>query len=189
LRIVYAGALTPTYELDVVLRAVAAIRRTRPGLPVRADLYGRGDAAEGLESLATELGVADAVSFPGRIPIEDVPAAIAAADIGVAPTRLDPFTAMSLSTKILEYAAMGKPVVASRLPTLARYFAPDTVTAYEPGDAQALASAILDLVDRPGDREGRIERTGVRVEELGWEHQAESYLAVVERLVSGSRMT
>jgi glycosyltransferase involved in cell wall biosynthesis len=189
LRIVYAGALTPTYELDVVLRAVAAIRRTRPGLPVRADLYGRGDAAEALESLAAELGVADAVSFPGRIPIEDVPAAIAEADIGVAPTRLDPFTAMSLSTKILEYAAMGKPVVASRLPTLARYFAADTVTAYQPGDAEALASAILALVDRPGDREGRIERTGARVEELGWEHQAESYLAVVERLVSGSRMT
>ncbi|HEX7495821.1 MAG TPA: glycosyltransferase family 4 protein, partial [Candidatus Limnocylindrales bacterium] len=116
LRIVYTGALTPTYELDVVLRAVASLARSRPGLRVDATFYGRGDAQEHLEALAAELGVADRVSFPGRIPIEEVPTAVAAADIGVAPTRLDPFTQMSLSTKVLEYAAMAKPVVASRLP-------------------------------------------------------------------------
>ncbi len=123
-------------------------------------------------------------SFPGRIPIEDVPAAIALGDIGLAPTRLDPFTAMSLSTKILEYAAMGKPVVASRLPTVERYFAPDTLATYEPGDADALAAAILKLVDDPADRAGRVERTRTRVEEIGWERQAESYRAVVERLTT-----
>jgi glycosyltransferase involved in cell wall biosynthesis len=126
------------------------------------------------------------VSLPGRIPIEDVPGAIAAADVGVAPTRLDRFTAMSLSTKILEYAAMGKPVVASRLPTVERYFVPDTLTTYEPGDAEALAAAILTLTDDPDDRRARVERTRARVEELGWERQAVSYRAVVERLVAGS---
>ena len=187
LRIVYAGAITPTYELDVVLRAVAEMRRLRPDLRVQADFYGRGDAAASLESLATELGVDDSVRFLGRIPIEEVPAAISAADVGVAPTRLDPFTAMSLSTKILEYAAMGKPVAASRLPTVARYFAADTVATYEPGDADALARAILGLVDDDADREGRVQRTRARVEEIGWERQAESYRAVVERLTAGRK--
>ena len=186
LRIVYAGAITPTYELDVVIRAVATMRRVRPDVSVKADLYGRGDATESLESLATELGVADVVKFPGRIPIEDVPAAIAAGDVGVAPTRLDPFTAMSLSTKILEYAAMGKSVVASRLPTVERYFAAGTVTTYEPGDDEALAGVILKLVEDPGDREARIRRTRTRVEELGWEHQSKSYIEVVERLAASS---
>ena len=65
LRIVYTGALTPTYELDVVLRAVAAIGRRRPGLPVRATFYGRGDALPALEALAAELGIADRVELPG----------------------------------------------------------------------------------------------------------------------------
>jgi glycosyltransferase involved in cell wall biosynthesis len=83
---------------------------------------------------------------------------------------------------------MGKPVVASRLPTVARYFAPDTLTTYEPGDTEALASAILGLVDDPADREARIERTHARVEELSWERQAEAYRAVVERLVAGSKL-
>jgi glycosyltransferase involved in cell wall biosynthesis len=187
LRIVYAGAITPTYELDVVIRAVAIMRRLRPDLRMKADFYGRGDAAESLQALATELGVADLVSLRGRIPIEKVPAAVAVADIGVAPTRLDRFTAMSLSTKILEYAAMRKPVVASRLPTVERYFSADTLTTYDPGDAEALAAAVLKLIDDPDDRRARAERTRIRVEELGWERQAESYRVVVERLTAGSR--
>ncbi|MGZ6266294.1 MAG: glycosyltransferase family 4 protein, partial [Candidatus Limnocylindrales bacterium] len=185
LRIVYAGALTPTYELDVVLRAVASLARRRPSLRVDATFYGRGDAQAPLEALAAELGIADRVSFPGRIPIEDVPGVVAAADIGVAPTRLDPFTQMSLSTKILEYAAMAKPVVASRLPTVERYFPADTLAIYEPGDHESLASTILGLVDSPAERRARVGRTGRRVEELSWARQAEAYLGVVGRMVAG----
>jgi glycosyltransferase involved in cell wall biosynthesis len=185
LRIVYAGALTPTYELDVVLRALASLARKRPGLRVEATFYGRGDAQAPLEALAAELGIADRVSFPGRIPIEEVPRVVAAADIGVAPTRLDPFTEMSLSTKILEYAAMAKPVVASRLPTVERYFHADTLAVYEPGDHESLASMILGLVDGPAERRARVGRTGRRVEELSWARQAEAYMGVVGRMVAG----
>jgi glycosyltransferase involved in cell wall biosynthesis len=107
LRLVYAGAVTPTYELDVALRAVALIARTRPDVPVAFEVYGRGDSADTLRAMAAELGLADRVVFHGRIPIEEVPAAIARADIGLAPTRRDRFTDVSLSTKIYEYAAMG----------------------------------------------------------------------------------
>jgi glycosyltransferase involved in cell wall biosynthesis len=186
LRIVYTGALTPTYELDVVLRAVAAIARIRPKLPVSTTFYGRGDALPALEALAAELGISDRVAFPGRIPIEDVPRAVAEGDIGVAPTRLDPFTGMSLSTKLFEYAAMGKPVVASRLPTVERYFAPDTLSVYEPGDAESLAATILGLVDDAPGRRTRVDRTRRRVEELSWTRQAETYKSVVDRLIARS---
>ena len=189
LRLVYTGALTPTYELDVALRAIAGIVRSRTDVPVRATFYGRGDARPGLEALAADLGIADRVSFPGRIPIEDVPRALAESDIGVAPTRLDPFTRMSLSTKLFEYAAMGKPVVASRLPTVERYFAPDTLAVYEPGDSESLAATILALVDDAAGREARVDRTGRRAGELSWTHQAEVYRSVVERLIGGSRHT
>lgn len=187
LRIVYTGALTPTYELDVLLRAIASIARSRPKLPLSATLYGRGDALPGLEALAAELGIADQIQFPGRIPIEDVPAAVAGGDIGIAPTRLDPFTGMSLSTKLLEYAAMGKPVVASRLPTVERYFAPDTLAVYEPGDPESLAAAIIALVDHPRVRLARIDKTSRRVDELSWTRQAEAFKAVVVRLTEAPK--
>ena len=182
LRLVYAGAITPTYELDVVLRAVAALRRDRPALKVVATLYGRGDAEDALKALAAELGIADCLEMPGRIPIDTVAAAIAGADIGIAATRLDAYSEVSLSTKVLEYGAMEKPVAATRLPTVELYFGQDTLSLYEPGDAESLAGVILHLIDDPTDRRERVASTAARVGELSWAHQAEAYHAVVNRL-------
>jgi glycosyltransferase involved in cell wall biosynthesis len=182
LRIIYTGALTPIYELDVLMRAIARIHNARPDLPIAADFYGRGDSKEPLEALAADLGISDLVTLPGRIPIDQVSGKVAAADIGVAPTRLDPFTEMTISGKVLEYAAMGKPVVASRLPSVAGYFAPDTLAFYDPGDPASMADAILGLVDDRAETTARVERTGRRLEEMSWARQFEAYRAVVERL-------
>jgi glycosyltransferase involved in cell wall biosynthesis len=182
LKLVYTGALTPTYELDVTIRAIARIAAERPDLDVRLDLYGRGDSEEELRALAAELGVRGRVTFHGRIPIDDVPAAVAAADIGMAPTRLDPFTAMTISGKIYEYGAMGKAVVASRLPLVERTFPDGTVARYEPGDADGLAGAIAALADDPIRRAEAVDSTRDVVRDAAWEREAERYVALVDRL-------
>ena len=182
LRLVYAGALSMVYELDVALEALARIRAARPGLPVTLDLYGRDFAELPLRDRAAALGLGDAVAFHGRVPLEEVPAALAASDVGLAPTRRTEFTDFSLSTKIFEYAAMGKPVVASRLPMVEATFPPGTVTTYGPGDAEAMAAAITALVDDGGAREAAVARSSARVAELAWERVSERYLALVETL-------
>ena len=184
LRLVYAGALTPTYELDVCLEAMAQLVAARPELPVELDIYGRGDAAGLLLARATELGLAQRVRFHGRIPIEDVPAVIAAADIGLAPTRRDPFTDFSLSTKIFEYGAMGKPVIASRLPLVERTFPPGAIAVYEAGDPADLAAALLRLVDDPVARDAAVALATARIHELSWEHEADRLVALVDRLAA-----
>jgi glycosyltransferase involved in cell wall biosynthesis len=185
LRLVYAGALTPTYELDVAVQAVARLREARPQLPVVLNVYGRGDSEPALRAQADRLGLDGGVVFHGRIPIEDVPAAIAAADIGLAPTRRDEFTDVSLSTKIFEYGAMDKPAVASRLPLVERTFEPGTVATYEPGEPTALAEAILRIADDPAEREAAVGRTAARIRDLAWEREAERYVALVDRLAKG----
>ena len=184
LRLVYTGGLTPTYEVDVAVRAVGSIARDRPDLEVRFDIYGRGDSEPALQVLAAELGIADRVVFHGRIPIDDVPAVVAAADIGIAPTRRDAFTDLSLSTKVYEYAAMGKPVVATRLPLVERTFPTGTVASYEPGDAISMAAEIVALADDlAADRDGRVARTAEIVRRSAWEHESVAYLELVERLI------
>ena len=185
LKIVYAGALTPTYELDVLLDAVARLRADRPDLPVRVDLFGRGDSEPALRSQVARLGLEDSVVFHGRIPIEMVPAAIAAADLGVAPTRRDRFTDISLSTKIFEYAAMGKPVVCSRLPMVERTFPAGAVLVYPPGDPAALAETLRTVVEDPAAREVSLRRMLSATRELAWEVEAPRYVSVVERLARG----
>jgi len=181
LRLVYAGALSPIYELDVVIEAIARIARLRPELSVCLDLYGRDFAEVPLRERAVALGIDDRISFHGRVPIEAVPAAIAAADAGLAPTRRTEFTDFSLSTKAYEYAAMGRTVVASRLPMVERIFG-DVVATYEPGDPGDLAGVLLRLVDEPELREARLTRALARVRDLAWEHESTRYLALVERL-------
>jgi glycosyltransferase involved in cell wall biosynthesis len=182
LKLVYTGALTPTYELDVTIRAIARIATERPDLDVRLDLYGRGDSEEELRALAAELGMRGRVTFHGRIPIDAVPAAVAAADMGIAPTRLDRFTAMTISGKIYEYGAMGKPVVASRLPLVERTFPNGTVVTYEPGDAAGLAEAIIALADHPIRRAEAVDGSRDVVRAAAWEREAERYVALVDRL-------
>jgi glycosyltransferase involved in cell wall biosynthesis len=181
IRLVYAGALTPTYELDVLVRAVKQLAGVRPERIV-LDVYGRGDSQPALEALVAELGVSDRVRFHGRIPLDAVPGAIAAADIGIAPTRRDDFTDISLSTKVFEYGAMGRPVVASGLPMVGRYFPGGEVTTYESGDPGALADAIASLIDDPAGRTAKVAAMQVRVHELSWEHEAAKYRALVDRL-------
>jgi glycosyltransferase involved in cell wall biosynthesis len=184
-RLVYAGALSAVYELDVAFEALRRLVERRPGLSIRLDLYGRDFAEVPLADRAAALGLTDRVPFNGRIPIEAVPAALAAADIGLAPTRRSAMTDFSLSTKVFEYAAMGKPVIASRLPMVERTFPPDTVATYDPGDPESLVTAVLRLIEDPADRASRVDRTLDLVRSMSWEREAERYRAVVDRLAAG----
>lgn len=187
LRLVYAGALTPTYELDVAFRAMAALDAQRPELGVSLDVYGRGDSAAELEALARGLGLAERVVFHGRIPVDDVPAAIARADIGLAPTRRDAFTEMSLSTKIFEYAAMAKPVVCSRLPMVEATLGVGRVWTYTPGEAAEMLAAIIAIVDDEAERAARVAAASARTRELAWEIEGPRYVRLVESLAGPAR--
>jgi glycosyltransferase involved in cell wall biosynthesis len=151
---------------------------------VRLDVYGRGDSEAALREQVAALGLDGAVTLHGRVPLESMAAAIAAADVGVSPIRRNPQTELSLPTKILEYAAMGKPTIASDLATVASYFGRDALRLYTAGDAQDLARAILLLVDDPADTSRRMERTAARVAEMGWDHEAGVYTALIDRLAA-----
>jgi len=179
LRIVYAGAVTPLYELDVVVRAVAELRSRRPDLPVIFDVFGRGDAEPVLTALAAELGLGDRIVLHGRIPLDDVAAQLSAADVGVSPIQRNAFGEISMPTKALEYAIMGKPVVAADLPAARQHFDADMLAWYTSGDPASLADALLRLVDDPVARDHAVERAAVRARELSWDAEASAYAALV----------
>ncbi len=182
LRLVYAGGLSKIYEVEVAIAALALIETRRPDLHAQLDLYGRDFGEVPLREQAEALGLADRVVFHGRIPIDDVPGAVAAADIGIAPTRRTEFTDLSLSTKLFEYGAMGKPVVATRLPMVEATFPAGTVVMYDAGSAESMADGILALVDHAANREARVAATDTVVRSLSWERESVRYLALVEGL-------
>ena len=189
LRIVYTGAVTPLYELDVVLRAIARLHEERPTLPIVFEVFGRGDVGPVLEALALERGLGDRLVLHGRIPLDAIPAALAAADIGVSPVQRNPFTEISMPTKALEYAVMGKPVIAADLPAAREHFDERMLYWYASGDVGSMARAIVRIVDdRPG-RESAVRLAAERARELSWEREAPEYVALVESVARRSSPT
>lgn len=77
-------------------------------------------------------------------------------------------------------------MIASRLPTVERYFGRDALWYFEPGDAPALADAIRDLVTHPDRRDASVAVAAARVRELAWEREASRYVALVDGIADAS---
>jgi glycosyltransferase involved in cell wall biosynthesis len=182
LRLAYAGAVTPLYELELVLAAIARLCRERPELPIALDIYGRGDTEASLREQAATLGIGDRVAFHGRVPLDDVAAYLAAHDVALSPLRQTPFSEMSLSTKVFEGSIVGKPVVTARTATALRYFPEDDLPYYRPGDLDDFVSVLLRLIDDPTQREIRVARARERSIALSWDNEAPHYIALLEEL-------
>ena len=77
---------------------------------------------------------------------------------------------------------MGKPVVATRLPMVEHDFSGDAVAMYPSGDADAMADAILALVDDTSRREAAVRSASSIVATLAWEHASKAYVGLIDRL-------
>lgn len=155
----FTGNLIPRKGLDVLVRAAARV------LPGRDDVVfvalGRTpmgqpeDWGASYEALAAELGIGDRFLFPGFV--SDVRAAVADFDILALPSLQEPF-----GRSIIEAMALHTPVVASDVGGI-----PEIITSGEdglltpPGDVEALAAALAELLDRPA-RRAEIARAGRR---------------------------
>lgn len=140
------GRLNPIKRQDSFLRVLARVLREKPeawGLVVGGPIFGEETYAAGLRTLASQLGIAQRVTFAGHL--ADPRAALAAMDVFVQPG--DP-EALALSN--LEAMAMGKPIVGYHHGSMPEMVLPgETGWLVPPGDEAALASAATNLVNDP----------------------------------------
>ena len=181
LRLIHHSSLHRIYGADV---AVEAVSRLATDLPVRLDIYGEGPHAPVVRRTIEALGLADRVRLHGRVLLAELPRLIAGADIGLVPTRAEPYAHLLLSTKLLEYAAMGQRIVASDLATYRAHLTPDAVAYVAPSDPGALADGIRSIVADPALADARAEEAARQAASYSWRAQAERYVALVDRLVS-----
>jgi glycosyltransferase involved in cell wall biosynthesis len=78
--------------------------------------------------------------------------------------------------KLLEYAAVGIPIVCSRLPGIEEGFAADAVAYFPQGDAQALAAEVDRLLRSPAEAEAQVERARKALQRIAWETVGPKYL-------------
>lgn len=182
LRLVHHSNLQRIYGLDVAVRAVALIGDE---IPIQLDVYGDGPHRAAVQAVIRETDTADRVHLHGRVAIDELPGILAAADIGLVPSLDEPYLRYSLSTKLLEYVAMGVPVIATGLATLRAHFDGRAMRYVPGGDPAALAAAIRADVADPSAPAARAIEARRQAEPYGWEAQATRYLEIVHRLVDG----
>jgi glycosyltransferase involved in cell wall biosynthesis len=182
LRLVHHSNLQRIYGLD---RAIHGLAMLSPRLRWRLDVYGDGPWRGRIEQAIVETATTDRVTLHGRVPIDDLPHALADADIGLVPSLKEPYLEYSLSTKLLELAAMGVPTIASDLATFRHHFNDAAIRFVPGGEPAALAAAVEALAADPTAAEAMGQEARRQAVPYGWETQRDRYLAVVDALLSG----
>lgn len=143
-----------------VVQLAEAIKRVPPNVPVRFLLVGSGSLHGEVEQSLREETASGRVIFTGTVAHEHVPQLLDACDILVSPhvPLADGSDFFGSPTKIFEYMAMGKGIVASRLGQIGEVLSDEeTALLVEPGNVKELASAIMRLIESP-DLRARLGR-------------------------------
>jgi glycosyltransferase involved in cell wall biosynthesis len=176
----YVGVMGKQEGIDLLLQAIAHVIKERTD--VHFGLVGGGTSLEEMQALARELGVADYVTFTGRVPDAELLAVLNAADVCVNPDVANEMNDISTMNKIMEYMALGKPIVQFDL-TEGRYSAQDASLYARRNDPADFARKIIELVDDPARRERMGEYGRRRVlDTLEWRHEVPRLLAAYEAL-------
>ena len=116
----YLGVMGPQDGVDYALRALQLLRDEIGRDDIHCVFMGAGDAFDEMVALSEQLGVADIVDFPGWAGDEFIQRCLSTADVCLSPDPLTPFNDVSTMNKVVEYMAMGRPVVSFDLARDAR---------------------------------------------------------------------
>jgi glycosyltransferase involved in cell wall biosynthesis len=182
----YVGVMGRQEGIDYLLRAVAHLVHDLRRCDVHFGLVGGGTSLEEMKALAKELGVAEYVTFTGRVADAELLAMLNTADVCVNPDVANDMNDISTMNKIMEYMALGKPMVQFDLAE-GRFSAQAASLYARRNNAFDFALKITELLDDPQKRLELGAYGRRRVEnELEWRYEVPKLLAAYELLWAGS---
>ena len=185
--IMYHGSLVERNGLDMAVEAFARVRLLIPGAELR--IYGsRNSFLERVMDSARMRGLGDTVRFLGQKSQEEIVKAIEACDVGIIPNQRSRFTELNTPTRIFEYLALGKPVIAPRAPGICDYFDDESLIFFELGNAEDLAQKILYSFQNP-DHIREITKRGQEVHQThAWSNEKLRLMGLVAELLPGAEV-
>lgn len=181
----YVGVMGKQEGIDYLLRAVRHIVVDIALKDVHFALVGAGTALEHMKDYAKALGVDDYVTFLGRVPDQEMLEVLNTADVCVSPDVANSMNDKSTMNKIMEYMALGKPIVQFDL-TEGRFSAQEASLYAGKNDEVDFAAKIVQLLDDPELRRQMGEFGRNRIEnELEWKYEAPNLLRAYDLLFGG----
>lgn len=176
----YVGVMAIQDGLDILLDVAEYIKNSG-----RADIHftciGGGPAFSKLQELLREKKLENMVNFTGRIPDKEMIEILSTADVCVNPDRPCQMNDMSTMIKIMEYMALGKPIVQFDLKEGRISAGEASLYCDKENQVRDFAEKICWLVDHPEERRRMGEFGRRRVEgELAWKYSVEKLLGAYE---------
>ena len=180
----YLGVISVQEGLDILLE-VAQFVKHQGRTDVHFTCIGGGPGLEELKAMKRRMALDDMFNFTGRIPDQELLEILSTADVCVNPDRPNKMNDMSSMNKIMEYMALGKPIVQFNLQE--GRFSAQKASLYVDGvNVEDFAKKILWLLDNPKDREmmGEFGQKRVR-DELAWQHSVPNLLSAYAKAFQG----
>jgi glycosyltransferase involved in cell wall biosynthesis len=183
----YVGTMSVQEGLDILLDVALHIKNMG-----RSDIHftcvGGGPGLATLREMVADKGLGDTVNFTGRVPDQQLLEILSTADVCVNPDKPCEMNDISTMIKIMEYMALGKPIVQFDLKE-GRFSAQEAALyASAEGGVSDFAAKILWLVDNADERKRRGEFGRNRVQkELAWQYSVGNLLAAYVRVANRKR--
>lgn len=185
MRLVYHGTFTRLYGLDVAIKGVALARQR--GIDVDLTLIGSGPDKVHLATLGAQL-MSGHFEIVSPISQDKLPAVLSRYDAGLVPTRCDEMTRYSLSAKLLEYAHLAMPILATDLPSYQAYFPRPALWYWRAGDTESLATVIAAFAKSSvAERQHRAHAAQQAIGKFEWRAESESLRSAYRDLLSTAR--
>jgi glycosyltransferase involved in cell wall biosynthesis len=179
----YVGVISRSEGLDLLLSSIDHIVNTLDRQDIQFVVAGTGPELETVKQACENMDLADYITFAGRIDDAELWTMLSTADVCVNPDRVSAMNDISTMNKVMEYMALGKPIVQFDVKE-GRVSAQDASLYARPNDPVDFAEKILALIDHPQRRIRMGEYGRKRVEQtLAWHHEQPMLLNAYAMLV------
>jgi glycosyltransferase involved in cell wall biosynthesis len=181
--LMYHGSLLERNGLDLAVDAFAKVKSSIPLAELR--IYGSRNAfLDRVVESVRVLGLEDSVHYLGPQPLEQIVEAIKSCDVGIIPNQRSIFTELNTPTRIFEYLALGKPVIAPSAPGITDYFDEQSLIFFELGNSEDLARRI-EFVYRNPDKAKQMTRRAQKIHLAHtWQSEKASLMSLVTALLN-----
>jgi glycosyltransferase involved in cell wall biosynthesis len=180
--ILYHGSLVQRNGFDL---AVDSLERVLSRIPsVRLSVCGRRtDFFDRVMESAARRGLEQRIDYLGICDQREVVNAIERCDLGIVPNHRNIFTEINTPTRIFEYLALGKPVIAPKTRGIQDYFADDELIFFEVGNTDDLARQIEFAYSHPTEVAETLKRGQAIYMSQNWQRQRAAFLDAVGQLL------
>lgn len=176
----YLGVIGQQEGIEYLLDAARYLRDEKGRDDIFWGIVGGGPHLDALRRKSEEMGLQDIVEFTGRVSDEMMLDYLNTADVCVNPDEYNAMNDKSTMNKVLEYMALGKPIVQFDL-TEGRYSAQEASLYAERNNARDLADKIAMLLDDPARREKMAAIGRERIlNELSWDHTSRALISAYD---------